>query len=145
MSRLLTLLTAFILGYALGAQPNQTKVTGIGGVFFQSKDPAALKAWYSKHLGLAMNEHGHMFEWKTLESRRGVTQWSVMKEGSNYFAPSPARFMINYRVADLDSLLVELRRDGVTILDDVDSSEYGKFVHILDGDGNKVELWQPPA
>lgn len=148
MKRTLTILSAFLLGFAchgwVGAQSAE-KVTGIGGIFFQSKDPEALKAWYARHLGLAMNEHGHMFHWTTLDKQEGITQWSVMPQGSEYFAPSPSRFMINYRVANLESLVAELRREGVTVVDKMDASEYGRFIHILDADGNKVELWEPPA
>lgn len=145
---LFSLSLAFGLGFLshhLVAAESPARVTGIGGVFFQSKDPAALKDWYSRHLGMPMNEHGTMFEWKTLESRRGVTQWSVMKEKSSYFAPSTAPFMINYRVQGLAELVKRLRADGVQVLDEIEATDYGSFVHVLDLDGNKVELWEQPA
>lgn len=135
---------AFGLGYLTGAE-TPGRVTGIGGVFFQSKDPATLKAWYARHLGMAVDEHGTLFEWKTLDGQRGVTQWSVMSAQSDYFAPSASTFMVNYRVSDLNVLVTRLRGEGVKILDEVEVTSYGNFVHILDPDGNKVELWEPPA
>lgn len=144
MRNIFLVLLAFGLGFLTGAE-SPGRVTGIGGVFFQSKDPAALKAWYGRHLGMTIDEHGSMFEWKTLESKRGVTQWSVMPAKSDYFAPSASPFMINYRVSDLSALLARLRAADVKILDEVEVTSYGNFVHILDPDGNKVELWEPPA
>ena len=124
---------------------NPTRVTGIGGIFFKSADPAALKKWYSQHLGLSMDKHGHMFKWQTVDSKPGLTQWSIFPTKTDYFEPSSSSFMINYRVANLESLVVTLRSEGVTVLDKVDVQSYGRFVHILDPDGNKIELWEPPA
>ena len=144
----ISLTLAFGLGFLshrLLAAESPSRVTGIGGVFLQSKDPAALKAWYGRHLGMPQNEHGTLFEWKTVDSKRGVTQWSVMKQGSKYFAPSSSTFMINYRVSGLTELVKQLRADGVQVLDEIEPTEYGSFVHVLDLDGNKVELWEPPA
>lgn len=143
-----SLLLAFGLGFVshrLVAAESPARVTGIGGVFFQSKDPEALKAWYSRHLGMPTNEHGCLFEWKTVDSKRGVTQWSVMKAGSKYFAPSNSPWMINYRVTGLADLVSRLRADGVQVLDEIEATDYGSFVHVLDLDGNKVELWEPPT
>ena len=121
------------------------KVTGIGGVFFKSKDPDKLKAWYQQHLGLNATEYGAVFEWyegadgKT----KGLTTWSPFKDSTKYFEPSTKDFMINYRVDDLVALVEELKKSGVTIVDDIETYDYGKFVHIVDAEGNKVELWEP--
>ncbi|MFN8613064.1 MAG: VOC family protein [Vulcanimicrobiota bacterium] len=139
------MIIAFGLGYlAHSSAENSGHVTGIGGVFFESKDPEALKSWYAKHLGIKMDAHGHMFEWKTLDSKAGVTQWSVMPAGTKYLKPSRSAFMINYRVDHLKELVARLKADKVPVLDAIEVTPYGDFVHILDADGNKVELWQPP-
>jgi predicted enzyme related to lactoylglutathione lyase len=121
------------------------KVTGIGGLFFKCKDPDKVKEWYSKHLGLNMDQYGTSFEWRQGDdpTKYGFTQWSAFSDSTKYFDPSVKDFMINYRVQDLESLVNELKRDGVTILDPIESYEYGKFVHILDNEGNKIELWEP--
>jgi lactoylglutathione lyase len=121
------------------------KVTGIGGVFFKSKDPAKMKEWYNKHLGLNTNDYGAVFEWfeGADPTQKGLTTWSPFKETTKHFEPSAKDFMINYRVDDLVALVDELKKQGVTILDDIESYDYGKFVHIMDGEGNKVELWEP--
>ncbi len=121
------------------------KVTGIGGVFFKCKDPKKVKEWYSIHLGLKMNQYGTGFEWRQGDdsNKYGVTQWSVFSDSSKYFDPSVKEFMINYRVKNLESLVIELKRDGVMIVDSIESYDYGKFVHILDNEGNKIELWEP--
>ena len=142
--------TLFLLAFGLGfwahsAAEGPGRATGIGGVFLTSEDPAALKGWYQRHLGMPMDEHGVMFEWKTLDSKRGVTQWSVMRKGSEYLAPSKAPYMINYRVDHLETLVERLKADKVQVLDAVEVTPYGNFVHVLDCDGNKVELWEPPA
>jgi predicted enzyme related to lactoylglutathione lyase len=121
------------------------KVTGIGGIFFKCKDPNKVKEWYQTHLGLPTNAYGATFHWKQAEdgSKTGTTQWSPFPESTNYFEPSSKDFMINYRVADLEALVAELRSQGVTILDAIETYDYGKFVHILDLEGNKIELWEP--
>ena len=118
------------------------KVTGIGGVFFKCKDPAKLKNWYSKYLGLNTDQWGTNFEWRQAEdsSRKGFTQWSPFSAGTDQFE---GPFMINYRVADLRSLVEELKKEGITIVDTIQHFESGKFVHILDAEGNKLELWEP--
>ncbi len=120
------------------------KVTGIGGIFFKCKDPGKLREWYQQHLGLEVNPYGAVFEWYqgADSTRKGFTQWSPFKETTRYFEPGTRDFMINYRVADMDALLTELRQSGVTIVDSVQTVEYGKFVHILDLEGNKLELWE---
>ena len=123
------------------------RVTGIGGIFFKSPDPAALAAWYHKHLGIGVEAWGGAaFRWVTPEnpSGTGTTIWSPFKAETTYFAPSTASFMINYRVADLHALLALLRSEGCTVDDKVDESEYGKFGWVMDPDGNRIELWQPP-
>ena len=121
------------------------KVTGIGGVFFKCKDPEKVKEWYSKHLGLKMDQYGTSFEWRQGgdPGKYGVTQWSAFSDSTKYFDPSVKEFMINYRVQDLESLVIELKRDGVMFVDSIESFDYGKFVHILDNEGNKIELWEP--
>lgn len=121
------------------------KVTGIGGIFFKCKDPKKLRAWYKDHLGLQTNEYGCVFEWHqgADSTQKGFTQWSPFKETTNYFEPSDKDFMINYRVEDLPQLVMELKREGVTVLDSIETEVYGKFVHIVDIEGNKVELWEP--
>ncbi|TAE47752.1 MAG: VOC family protein [Bacteroidetes bacterium] len=121
------------------------KVTGIGGVFFKCKDPHKIKEWYKTHLGLDTNEYGASFEWRQEEdpTKKGFTQWSPFSETTKYFAPSTKEFMINYRVENLEALVEQLRQEGVTIVDDIEVVEYGKFVHILDAEDNKIELWEP--
>jgi predicted enzyme related to lactoylglutathione lyase len=124
------------------------RVTGIGGVFFKAQDPAALQAWYKKHLGIDVQAWGGTaFTWTDADGKptAGTTAWSIFAAGSDYFAPSKSNFMVNYRVDDLAALLQALREEGCSVLDKTDDSEYGKFGWVLDPEGNKVELWQPPA
>jgi len=123
------------------------RVTGIGGIFFTATDPVALRAWYKTHLGIDVLEWGGAaLRWADDEGRpvAGTTIWSVAEADKNLFAPSKASFMVNYRVADLHALLAELRKDGCNVLDKTDDSEYGKFGWVIDPEGNKVELWEPP-
>jgi predicted enzyme related to lactoylglutathione lyase len=124
---------------------NMKKVTGIGGIFFKCNDPNKMKEWYQKHLGLNTNQYGVVFEWYQGEdnTKKGFTNWSPFNATTNYFAPSTKDFMINYRVDNLEALVEELKKNGVTILDVIETYDYGKFVHILDAEGNKVELWEP--
>jgi len=121
------------------------KVTGIGGVFFKCKDPGKVRDWYRTHLGLDTNEYGANFEWRESAdpSQKGSTQWSPFAENTSYFAPSSSPFMINYRVENIESLVEELKQQGVEVLDAIESFDYGKFVHIMDLEGNKIELWEP--
>lgn len=120
------------------------KVTGIGGIFFKCNDPKAMNAWYTQNLGLDNKGWGVNFEWRELDSDvQGSTAWSTFPADTKYFEPSAKDFMINYRVEDLASLVEQLKKDGVTIVDEIQDSEYGKFVHILDPEGNKIELWEP--
>lgn len=124
------------------------RVTGIGGVFFKARDPRALGAWYAKHLGIPVEEWGGAaFRWGSPESpaTAGTTVWGPFKEDTEYFAPSKSAFMINYRVEDLHALLAVLRSEGCQVDDKVEESEYGKFGWVMDPEGNKIELWQPPA
>ncbi|MEX6690828.1 VOC family protein [Danxiaibacter flavus] len=121
------------------------KVTGIGGIFFKCKDASKVREWYKTHLGLETNEYGANFEWRESDdsTKKGSTQWSPFAETSKYFEPSTKDFMINYRVENLEALVAQLKNEGVTILDNIETFEYGKFVHIVDLEGNKIELWEP--
>lgn len=142
----MTLAATFFLGFAfksittINKNKKMKKVTGIGGVFFKSKDPKAATEWYQKHLGL--NPYGATFEWYESpdSTTKAQTQWTAFAQASKYF---DKEFMINYRVENLEELVEELKIEGVTIVDKIETYDYGKFVHILDGDGNKVELWEP--
>ncbi len=121
------------------------KVTGIGGIFFKSKDPKKMNEWYKTNLGFDTSPYGTSFEWRENDdtSKKGLTQWNPFEESTEYFAPSAKDFMINYRVENLEALVEQLKSDGVTIVDNIEDSAYGKFVHILDLEGNKVQLWEP--
>lgn len=121
------------------------KVTGIGGVFFFSDNPQETKDWYSKNLGFETDEWGSTFGSRNINRPEEINylQWSLFKKGSEYFKPSKKEFMINYRVQHLEELLKKLKENGVTVLDEVQTFDYGKFVHILDPEGNKIELWEP--
>jgi predicted enzyme related to lactoylglutathione lyase len=121
------------------------KVTGIGGIFFFSDNPNEIKEWYGKNLGLEINEYGSSFEFRNANRPGEINylQWSPFKKGSEYFAPSKKEFMINYRVQNIDGLVKNLKANGVTIVDEIETFDYGKFVHILDLEGNKIELWEP--
>lgn len=142
--------SAFALGYSaktlsVEKETPSKKVTGIGGIFFKCKDPKAVRAWYAKHLGLEVNPYGAVFEYYqgADSTQKGFLQWSPFKESTTYFAPSTKDFMINYRVENLPKLIDELKKNGVTIVDTMETYDYGKFVHIMDLEGNKIELWQP--
>ena len=121
------------------------KVTGIGGVFFKCDDPKAINEWYTQKLGLPMSPYGATFEWREAEdtSKEGSTTWSTFPQTTKNFAPSTKPFMINYRVDDLTALLADLKTDGITPVDEVAEYDFGKFVHILDPEGNIIELWEP--
>ena len=123
------------------------RVTGMGGIFFKSKDPAALGQWYRTHLGMNVEEWGGVaFKWADdPQAATGTTVWSPFKAETTYFEPSTASFMMNLRVADLHALLKVLREEGCNVLEKVEESEYGKFGYVIDPDGNKVELWEPPV
>lgn len=120
------------------------RVTGIGGIFFKSQDPDKMKAWYGKHLGLPITEWGATFSWKETESGKSRhTVWSPFPADSDYFAPSDKHCMFNYIVEDLEGLLKQLQEEGVQVVGEVETYDYGKFGWILDPEGNKIELWQP--
>ena len=152
---LITLLIAssFCFGFAFKTiltdrnkkNTNMKKVTGIGGVFFKCKDPKKVIEWYQQHLGLNTNPYGATFDWRedADSTKKGSTQWSPFAENTKYFEPSAKDFMINYRVENLESLVEQLKSEGVTIVDKIETFDYGKFVHIIDVEGNKVELWEP--
>ena len=148
----LALAASFCFGYAVNAMLTPTespvkvrKVTGIGGIFFKCKDPGKVREWYKMHLGLQTDKYGTSFEWRqgVDTTKKGFTQWSPFKETTKYFAPSTKDFMINYRVENLTGLVAQLKKDGVTITDSIETVSYGKFVHIMDLEGNKIELWEP--
>ena len=145
----LTFAATFYLGFAFKTitttnNNNMKRVTGIGGIFFKCKDPKKTNEWYQKHLGLNTNPYGATFEWyeSADSSKKAQTQWTPFPESTKYFGPSTQDFMINYRVENLEVLVEELKKEGVTIVDKIETYDYGKFVHILDGEGNKIELWE---
>lgn len=121
------------------------KVTGIGGIFFFSDDPKATREWYSQNLGLDINDWGSTFKSRKIDNPEEVTslQWSPFKKDDPYFSPSKKEFMINYQVQHIEALVNNLKEKGVTVLDEIATYEYGKFVHIMDAGGNKIELWEP--
>lgn len=124
---------------------NTPKVTGIGGVFFFSDNPQETRDWYARNLGFNVNEWGSTFESRKINKPEEInsTQWSPFKNGDDYFSPSKKDFMINYQVQHIEGLVDKLKQNGVTILDNIETYDYGKFVHIMDSDGNKIELWEP--
>ena len=123
------------------------RVTGIGGIFFKAKDPKAMQAWYKQHLGIDVQDWGAVFSWADEDGQPvgGTTAWAISPAEDDAFAPSTASFMVNYRVADLRALLKALREEGCNVVDKFDDLEYGKFGWVIDPEGNKVELWEPPA
>src|ERR1700743_3320244 len=120
------------------------KVTGIGGIFFKSDDPKKMNEWYAKNLGLPVSDYGTIFAWRSADDpdKEGQTVWSPFAKDTKYFEPSKKDFMINYRVENIEELVEQLKKDGVTIVDEIASYDYGKFVHILDPEGNNIELWE---
>jgi len=156
--KIIILITGLAVSFCFGFAFNSTitkqnnsnitdmkKVTGIGGIFFKCKDPNKVKEWYKTHLGLETDQYGANFEWRQAAdpTKKGSTQWSPFAETTKYFEPSTKDFMINYRVENLEALAEQLKNDGVTIVDNIETFDYGKFVHIIDVEGNKVELWEP--
>jgi len=121
------------------------KVIGVGGIFFLTENPKETRDWYAKNLGLEVNDWGSTFESRNMANPEEINslQWSPFKNGSEYFEPSKKEFMINYRVQHIEKLVEQLKSNNVTILDEIETSDYGKFVHIMDADGNKIELWEP--
>lgn len=149
----LALVISFAMGFAFNsfvtnkwnAQQPLKRVTGIGGIFFKCKNPEKMKTWYHEHLGLSTDKYGTNFEWRqaTDSTKKGFTVWSPFTDSTTYFQPSTKDFMINYRVADLSALVKALRLEGIQTLDSIEVYDYGKFVHLLDIEGNKIELWEP--
>jgi predicted enzyme related to lactoylglutathione lyase len=121
------------------------KVTGLGGVFFKCTDPKGMNDWYAQNLGLPTGEYGTTFEWREADdpSKKGSTSWCAFPQDTKYFNPSDKPFMINYRVENLVALVEELKKNNVTIVDEIAEYDYGKFVHVLDPEGNIIELWEP--
>ncbi len=125
---------------------NTPKVKGIGGIFFYTDNPQETKEWYTKNLGLEINEWGSSsFETRNINRPEEINsiQWSPFKKGDEYFSPSKKDFMINYQVQNIEGLVSQLKENGVTILDSITTYDYGKFIHIMDLEGNKIELWEP--
>ena len=157
MKKIILLIPAFAMTFTLGfafnsittksADSRQSikKVTGIGGIFFKCKDPKKMREWYETNLGLNTNAYGAVFEWRqgVDSAKKGFTQWSPFAEKTRYFEPSTREFMINYRVDNIEGLVDQLKKGGVIITDKIETVEYGKFVHIMDIEGNKIELWEP--
>jgi catechol 2,3-dioxygenase-like lactoylglutathione lyase family enzyme len=129
------------------ATEQRGRIIGIGGVFFKSANRDQMREWYSKHLGIADKGHGAMLPWRERDDpqKEHVTVWTVFPATTNYFGPGPAPFMINYIVDDLDALLDRLKQEGIKIDPNRMNESYGRFAWIYDSDGNKIELWQPPA
>ena len=124
----------------------EPRVTGIGGIFFYSDNPNETKEWYSKNLGIEINEWGSAnFDSRNVDRPDEINslQWKPFKQGDEYFSPSKKEFMINYQVQNIEELVIKLKANGVTIVDDIETYDYGKFVHIMDTEGNKIELWEP--
>lgn len=157
MKKKIVIILAFVITFALGftfksittkssnSEQSIRKVTSIGGIFFKCKDPKKMREWYKTNLGLNTNEYGAVFEWRqgADTTRKGFTQWSPFSEKTRYFEPSTKDFMINYRVENIEELVGQLQKSGVLITDTIETFEYGKFVHIMDIEGNKIELWEP--
>jgi predicted enzyme related to lactoylglutathione lyase len=129
------------------SSPDKTepKVTGIGGIFFFSDKPQETREWYAKNLGFDVNEWGATFESRNINNPDEIKslQWSPFKKEDPYFSPSKKEFMINYQVQNIEGLVEKLKANGVTVVDAIETYDYGKFVHIMDADGNKIELWEP--
>ena len=150
---ILALVTSFGFGFAFNSiltktskeQTKMKRVTGLGGVFFKCKDPEKVKEWYKTHLGLNTDQYGAKFEWRddADSTKKGQTIWSPFSDNTKYFEPSSKDFMFNYRVENLEALVEVLKKEGVTVVDKIETYDYGKFVHILDVEGNKIELWEP--
>ena len=122
------------------------KVTGVGGIFFYSDNLKESKEWYTKNLGIEINDWGSSsFESRNINKPDEINslQWKPFKKGDEYFSPSKKDFMINYTVQNIEGLVNKLKENGVTVLDSISSYDFGKFVHIMDAEGNKIELWEP--
>ena len=122
------------------------RVTGIGGIFFKARDAEKLRAWYRDLLGIDSGDHGASFEWREVEApeKRGMTVWSIFRHDTRYLDPSPAPFMVNYRVENLDRMLAQLRAAGADVDEKIEDGEFGRFGWVMDPEGNRLELWEPP-
>jgi predicted enzyme related to lactoylglutathione lyase len=122
----------------------EPRVTGVGGIFFCASNVEETKQWYSKNLGIETNEYGSSFESRDINNSEEINtlQWTPFKKDTEYFQPSNKEFMINYRVQNIEAIVEKLKQNGVTILDELVTYDYGKFIHIMDNDGNKIELWE---
>jgi predicted enzyme related to lactoylglutathione lyase len=147
----LVVLISFLFGFQLNGmlssyqKSEKGRVTSIGGVFFKCKNPKEVRNWYKENLGFSINDYGAVFEWRqgADSSQKGFTQWSPFNEKTKYFEPSTKEFMINFRVENIESLVSDLKSKNVNVVDSIESFDYGKFVHIMDLEGNKIELWEP--
>jgi predicted enzyme related to lactoylglutathione lyase len=148
----LALAISFGFGFAFNSilfkstnQQAMKRVTGVGGIFFKSQNPEQTREWYKKHLGIDAGPYGAKIPWAQEgdTATKGYTLWTPFSEKTKYFEPSTKDFMINYRVDNLVALVDELKKEGVAVLDEIATYDYGKFVHILDNEGNKIELWEP--
>ena len=121
------------------------RATGIGGIFFKCQDPDSLRQWYADHLGLKVNQYGSLFETRNVDrpEERNFLQWSTFSKGSKYMEPSQREFMINYRVVNIEALLEQLQAAGIEQIGELETYDYGKFAHVMDPEGNKLELWEP--
>jgi predicted enzyme related to lactoylglutathione lyase len=126
---------------------SDSKVTGIGGVLIECADPQAMRQWYHQHLGISNDPYGAQFKWRQHNNpeHEGTTVWCPIGAEAGYFAPSTKGFMVNFRVQHIEALLEQLQQAGITIIGELQSFDYGKFAHIIDPEGNKIELWEPPA
>lgn len=129
----------------MSEKSNKGKVTGLGGVFFKSDNPEALKKWYEEHLGLPCDQYGHLFSWRKDDDpeQKGYTQFSVFKSDTDYLNPSKKSYMINFIVDDVVLMVERLKSAGMQVVGEIAEYEYGKFAHVMDPDGNKIELWEP--
>ena len=123
---------------------DKKRVTGLGGIFFKCEEPQKLREWYQQHLGLNTDPYGATFEWRKIDEpeAKGQTVWGTFKKDTDYFTPSAKDFMFNFRVEDLEWLLAELKKEGIEQLGEMQVYDYGKFAHIIDPEGNKIELWE---
>ncbi len=123
---------------------NSGKVTGIGGIFFKTSDPEGMKKWYADNLGLVPNEYGSVMEFRDSDSKeKAYLLWSPFADKTKYFEPSEKEFMVNFRVQNIEAIVERFKQSGLTVVDSIETFEYGKFVHVMDPDGNKIELWEP--
>lgn len=122
------------------------KVKGIGGIFFKAKNPVKTRQWYRENLGIESESYGYCFQWKENEStdKEHYTVWTPFPHNTKYFTPSRREFMVNFIVDNLFETLDELKKKGVEVLPEIEQSEFGKFGWIIDPDGVKIELWEPP-